>query len=58
MIHVGSLHIATTAALGNDTGMIRVFYLHAPVTIQPVVDIHASLGVVQRGDFSVRPPGN
>src|ERR1035441_4722470 len=58
MIHIGLLHIATAAPLGDDAGMIGAFDHYAAVSAEVVVNVHTALGVVQRGDFSIRPLGN
>src|ERR1022692_3829744 len=58
MIHIGPLHIATAATLGDDAGMIGAFHHYAAVSAEVVVNVHTALGVVQRGDFSIRPLGN
>src|ERR1039458_10766275 len=58
MIHIGLLHIATAATLGDDAGMIGAFHHYAAVSAEVVVNVHTALGVVQRGDFSIRPLGN
>jgi hypothetical protein len=52
------LHIATAATLGDDAGMIGAFHHYAAVSAEVVVNVHTALGVVQRGDFSIRPLGN
>jgi hypothetical protein len=58
MIHIGLLHIATAATLGDDAGMIGAFHHYAAVSAEVVVNVPTALGVVQRGDFSIRPLGN
>src|ERR1017187_9960872 len=58
MIHIGPLHIATAATLGDDAGMIGAFHHYAAVSAEVVVNVHPPLGVVRRGDFSIRPLGN
>jgi hypothetical protein len=40
-----ALHIALTAALNDDTGMVRALDLYAPVSAKRMVHFHAALGV-------------
>ena len=53
VITVGVLHVAASAAPSDDSGMIRALYLDAPASLEPMVDIHATLGVVNIGLGSV-----
>jgi hypothetical protein len=54
MITITMFHEAAPTPIHDDAGMIRAFDRHAAVSVQPVMNVHVALGVMQRGDMSVR----
>jgi hypothetical protein len=47
MITITTFHIATPAAIHHNAGMIGAFDGHAAISVQPVMDVHVPLGVMQ-----------
>ncbi len=52
-ITVGVLHIASTTAFGDDARMVGALHANAAASVQPVMDVHAALGVVNIGARSI-----
>jgi hypothetical protein len=44
------------AMLHKDAGMVAPLDTYLAVSVQPAMDVHAALGVMQGCDLSVRPP--
>jgi hypothetical protein len=56
--HVRVLHISAAAMLGDNSGVIGSFYRDVTASIQPVVDVHAAMGVVYIASTSVNARSN
>jgi hypothetical protein len=55
MVIVRALHIARTATLSIDVAVVGAFYMDCPVAVQPVMHVHAPLGVMHVADLAIGP---
>jgi hypothetical protein len=53
VVTVGVLDKAAAAPFGDNSRMVGTLHRNAPASIEPVVNIHAALGVVNVGARSV-----
>ena len=57
MVAVTALHIARTSTFAKYVAMVWALDMDTAIAVQPVMHIHAALGVMHITDLATRPSG-
>ena len=57
MVVVPALHVTRTAAFTVDAAVVGALNMDSAVSVQPMMDVHAALGVMYIADSATWPPG-